>query len=68
MFFSIRHSLRLSAEVVARAGQILGSLVVGVKILLNFFILFYVPCKKLTKKIEKMSKFLEFKLTHLEAR
>ena len=54
---SLRHSLRLNAEVVARAWQILGSLVVGVKIILQVVILFfYVPFRKLTKKMEKMSK------------
>ena len=36
---SMGHSLRLNAEVVVRAWKILGSLVVGVKILLHFVIL-----------------------------
>ena len=49
-----RHSFRLNAEVVARAWQILGSLVWKVNIiLLVLILLFYVPCMKLKKKIRK---------------
>ena len=39
---TIRHSLRLNAEFVARAWQILGSLVVGVKIIFQVFIIFFI--------------------------
>ena len=47
---NIWHSLRLNAEVMARAWHILDSLVVGVKIILQVVIrFFYVPCKKLKK-------------------
>ena len=54
---NIWHSLRLNSEVVTRAWQILGSFVVGVKMILQVVILFlYVPCKNHTKKMEKMSK------------
>ena len=57
----IRHSLRLNVEVVARAWQNFGSLVVGVNIILQVVILsFYVPCKKLTKKMEKCPKSVQF--------
>ena len=38
---SIRHSLRLNAELAARAWLILGSLVVGVQIILRVFILVF---------------------------
>ena len=48
---SLGYSLRLNAEFVARAWQILGSLVVGVKIILKFVILFFnVPCMKFKNK------------------
>ena len=53
LFDDIRHSLRLNAEVVARAGFF----VVGVNMILQVVILFlYVHCKNHTKKMEKMSK------------
>ena len=46
------HSLRLNAEVVAKAWQIFGSLIVGVKIILQVVILlFYVSYKKNMSKI-----------------
>ena len=47
----IRHSLRLNAEVVARAWQILGSLVVGIQIILHVVILFSCFYVKETYKI-----------------
>ena len=55
VFYDIGHSLGLNAEVEAKALQISGSLVVGVKIILQVVILFFfdVPCNKLTKKMEK---------------
>ena len=60
---AIWHSLRLNEEVMARAWHILGSLVVGVKIILQVFILFfYVPCKKLTKKWKKFPKSIKLRL------
>ena len=50
----LRHSFRLNAEVVARAWQILGSLVWRVNIILQVLILLlYVPCMKLTKNVKK---------------
>ena len=57
---SIRQSLRLNAEVVARARQILGSLVVGVKIILQVFILFFMcPLVNLQKKWKKCPKSIQ---------
>ena len=50
---SIRHSLRLNTEVVARARQILGSLVVGLKIILQV-VIFFVMC--LVRNLQKNEK------------
>ena len=52
MYLDNRHSIRLNAEVMARAWQILGSLVLRVNIILQVLILLLnVPCMKLTKNL-----------------
>ena len=59
---SLGHSLRLNAEFVARAWHILGSFVVGVKIIFKFVIIFFnVPCMKFTTttKMEKWPKSIQ---------
>ena len=50
------HSFKLHAEVMARAWNILGSLVVGVKIILQVVMIFlYVPCNKMGKNVQNQS-------------
>ena len=53
----LRHSLRLNTDVVARAWQILGSLVVGVKIIFQIVIFFWCACQETYKK--KLNFFLQ---------
>ena len=60
LFNSLRHSLRLNAEVVARAWQILDYLVVGVKIILQVSYFFFMCLvRNLQKKMKKCPKSIQ---------